>query len=107
MQNCTQDVAVSPNVFFLSKLFFRGCGVNPARTFGPSMVVCMVGERCSEVVGSWYWIYWIGPFAASFVVAELTTWLQMDVDDTGDVEKKLSEDDLEIEQEETAEVASP
>ena len=54
-------------------------GVNPARTFCPSMVDCMAGI-CSQVVGTWYWIYWIGPFAASLVVAEVTEWIHVSVE---------------------------
>ena len=65
---------------------YTGCGVNPARTFGPSMVTCMTGkESCDLVVDSWYWIYYIGPFAASYVVAEMTNIMQCDVD--GDFEE--------------------
>lgn len=62
---------------------FTGCGVNPARTFGPSMVVCMASsadDNCSGAVGDWYWIYFIGPFCASFVVAEITNLLELTVD---------------------------
>jgi len=60
---------------------FTGCGVNPARTFGPSMVTCMTGkDSCDLVVDSWYWIYYIGPFLASYIVAEITNLMQMDVE---------------------------
>ncbi|CAB9525932.1 Lens fiber major intrinsic protein [Seminavis robusta] len=59
---------------------FTGCGVNPARTFGPSIVVCMAGGDCEAVMGDAYWIYWIGPFLASWAVAELTLIMEMDVD---------------------------
>lgn len=38
---------------------------------------------CDRVVGSWYWIYWIGPFCASLAVAEVTEWISMDVDGVG------------------------
>lgn len=55
-------------------------GVNPARTFGPSMVDCMAGV-CSSVVKSSYWIYWLGPFAASLTVAEVTEWMSLDLDE--------------------------
>lgn len=46
---------------------FTGAGINPARVFGPSMVQCMAGD-CA-VTDHW-WIYWIGPFAASYLVLE-------------------------------------
>lgn len=63
---------------------FTGCGVNPARTFGPSVVTCMAGGDCSAVAGSWYWIYYVGPFLASYLVAELTLIMEMDVGDATD-----------------------
>ena len=63
---------------------FTGCGVNPARTFGPAMIVCMTGS-CDEVIDSSWWIYWVGPFAASYFVAEATEWICMDID--GDEEE--------------------
>jgi Major intrinsic protein len=59
---------------------FTGCGVNPARTLGPSAVVCMSGGDCDAVMGTWYWIYWAGPFLAALAVAEVTLILEMDVD---------------------------
>ena len=56
--------------------------MNPARTFGPSMVVCMSSTgNCSAVVGSWYWIYWIGPFTAAWLVAEVTALMNWNVDE--------------------------
>lgn len=42
------------------------------------MVTCMAG-RCDEVTGSWYWIYYVAPFFASYCVAELTLIMDMDV----------------------------
>ena len=43
------------------------------------MVTCMAGT-CDEVVHSNYWIYYIAPFLASYVVAEVTEWITMDLD---------------------------
>ena len=64
-----------------------GCGVNPARTFGPSMVGCMESKDvCDQVVQSSYWIYYAGPFLASFFVAELTNLMAWEPD--GEVEKE-------------------
>lgn len=63
---------------------FTGCGVNPARTFGPSAVTCMAGGDCEAVAGSWYWIYYIAPFFASYCVAELTLIMEMDVGEPTD-----------------------
>jgi glycerol uptake facilitator-like aquaporin len=57
-----------------------GCGLNPARTFGPSMIVCMSGKDNCDVVTKdvGYWIYYIAPFSAASVVAEDTHWLNME-----------------------------
>ena len=42
-----------------------GCGINPARTFGPALVNSMAGNN----VWDDYWIYFVGPFLASMVAA--------------------------------------
>lgn len=45
------------------------------------MVVCMSSTGdCSATVGDWWWIYWIGPFAASWLVAETTALMRWNVD---------------------------
>lgn len=60
---------------------FTGCGVNPARTFGPAMVTCMSPDGdCDAAVGSWWWIYYVGPFLGAFLVAEITALMNWDVD---------------------------
>lgn len=40
---------------------------------------------CSAVIASWYWIYWIGPFVAAWLVAEVTTLMQWNVEEVQDV----------------------
>lgn len=65
-------------------------GVNPARTFGPSMVTCMAGT-CGEVVQSSYWIYYIAPFLASYVVAEVTEFIQMDLEADDEQPEEVAE----------------
>lgn len=40
----------------------------------------MSGGDCESVMGTWYWIYWAGPFLAALAVAEVTLLLEMDVD---------------------------
>lgn len=61
---------------------FTGCGVNPARTFGPAMVTCMSPDgNCEGAVGDWWWIYFVGPFVAAFLVAEITALINWDVED--------------------------
>jgi len=65
---------------------FTGCGVNPARTFGPSVVACMVGPGvCDQVANQeWYWVFYIAPFLASFAVAEVTYWMSGKTDEPSD-----------------------
>lgn len=41
--------------------------------------------NCSEVITSWYWIYWAGPLIAAWLVAEVTALMQWNVDDIEDV----------------------
>ena len=62
---------------------FTGCGVNPARTFGPAMVLCTMAssDECANAVGDWWWIYYVGPFVAAFLVAEITHLVNWDVED--------------------------
>ena len=43
-----------------------GCGINPARTFGPAAVNTIAGANVWE---DNYWIYFVGPFTASMVAA--------------------------------------
>ena len=64
---------------------FTGCGVNPARTFGPSALTCLLADKetCGEVIdGEWYWIYYAGPFLAAIIVAEITTWMSLEFGET-------------------------
>jgi len=75
---------------------FTGCGVNPARTFGPAVVTCMSRNGdCSSAIGESWWIYYVGPFVAAFLVAELTNLMNWDVDEDDcdyDAAKKDDED---------------
>lgn len=69
---------------------FTGCGVNPARSFGPAMTVCMAGGDCGAVVGSWYWVYFVAPFSAAYAVSEVTLLMEMDVDGDNENAEKLA-----------------
>ncbi len=52
-------------VAHLALVPFTGCGINPARTFGPAVVAAIAGHEGAW--GSWSWIYFIGPFTGSAV----------------------------------------
>lgn len=47
---------------------FTGCGINPARTFGPALVNSFAGAKVWDDA---YWIYFAGPFTASVVAAAI------------------------------------
>ena len=67
------------------------------------MVVCMAG-MCDLVVESSYWIYWIGPFVASFVVAEYTYWLKDFGESQGEADGVDQDETFEVDQDKTFEV---
>lgn len=58
-----------------------GCGINPARTFGPALVNSMGG---ANVWDNSYWIYFVGPFTASMAVAAVFKFLFADDGQDGD-----------------------
>lgn len=65
---------------------FTGCGVNPARTFGPAVMTCMVANAngvvgdCEAAVGEFWWIYYIGPLLAALLVVEFSSLMHWDVE---------------------------
>eukprot|EP00511_Aplanochytrium_stocchinoi_P007314 CAMPEP_0204828330 /NCGR_PEP_ID=MMETSP1346-20131115/6031_1 /ASSEMBLY_ACC=CAM_ASM_000771 /TAXON_ID=215587 /ORGANISM="Aplanochytrium stocchinoi, Strain GSBS06" /LENGTH=318 /DNA_ID=CAMNT_0051957309 /DNA_START=144 /DNA_END=1100 /DNA_ORIENTATION=+ len=48
---------------------YTGCGINPARTFGPALANSCAGVPASIAWGSYWWIYWVGPYTAAVVAA--------------------------------------
>lgn len=54
---------------FLGHLFLiplTGCGINPARYFGPAFIhFCVTGDSWPQYT----WIYWVGPFFGAFSIA--------------------------------------
>lgn len=55
------------------------------------MVVCMAGGNCEGVTGSWYWIYYAAPLIAAWAVAEITTIMNMSVEDEEDNRQTINE----------------
>mmetsp|Transcript_14606 Transcript_14606/g.20835 ORF Transcript_14606/g.20835 Transcript_14606/m.20835 type:complete len:278 (+) Transcript_14606:76-909(+) len=89
-------IGLSLVVVHICLIPFTGCGLNPARTFGPAVVSCFgYNVDCGDVIGKWWWIYWIAPFIAAFFAAELSNLLSWKVEDETTEEKvaKQPEDD--------------
>eukprot|EP00239_Pterosperma_sp_CCMP1384_P010971 CAMPEP_0197862320 /NCGR_PEP_ID=MMETSP1438-20131217/38995_1 /TAXON_ID=1461541 /ORGANISM="Pterosperma sp., Strain CCMP1384" /LENGTH=287 /DNA_ID=CAMNT_0043479847 /DNA_START=83 /DNA_END=946 /DNA_ORIENTATION=+ len=66
LEATTAPLAIGLAVFMshLVLIPFTGCGINPARTFGPAIVNSFRG------VDTWtdgWWVYYIGPFFGSFL----------------------------------------
>eukprot|EP00557_Chaetoceros_sp_GSL56_P003552 CAMPEP_0176488992 /NCGR_PEP_ID=MMETSP0200_2-20121128/7031_1 /TAXON_ID=947934 /ORGANISM="Chaetoceros sp., Strain GSL56" /LENGTH=379 /DNA_ID=CAMNT_0017886065 /DNA_START=907 /DNA_END=2046 /DNA_ORIENTATION=+ len=65
---------------------FTGCGVNPARTFGPAVMTCMVASAngvagdCEAAIGDFWWIYYVGPLMAALLVVEVSSLMHWDVE---------------------------
>jgi len=51
----------------------------------------MTGGNCDAVMGSWYWIYWVGPFLAALAVSEVTIIINMDVGDESKSHQAIGE----------------
>jgi glycerol uptake facilitator-like aquaporin len=51
---------------------FTGCGINPARTFGPHMVILMAGETVGK---AGWWIYYTAPFVGAGAAALVCKYL--------------------------------
>jgi Major intrinsic protein len=45
---------------------FTGCGINPARTFGPHIVILLAGETVGK---PGWWIYYTAPFVGAAAAA--------------------------------------
>jgi glycerol uptake facilitator-like aquaporin len=66
---------------------FTGCGINPARSFGPHIVIIMAGETVAK---AGWWIYYTAPFlgaAAAALVCKVFLHLKS-ADEIGAVEDK-------------------
>lgn len=51
---------------FLPLPFIAGCGINPARVFGPMVLILASGE---SLAGSGWWVYYTAPFVGGAVAA--------------------------------------
>jgi len=43
-----------------------GCGINPARSFGPGLIAYLTRSGCESVLDD-HWIYWLGPFVGGAI----------------------------------------
>eukprot|EP00934_Nitzschia_sp_Nitz4_P001839 Nitzschia sp. Nitz4//scaffold317_size20466//10725//11912//NITZ4_008663-RA/size20466-processed-gene-0.9-mRNA-1//1//CDS//3329547536//1839//frame0 len=58
---------------------FTGCGINPARSFGPHFVVILAGEKVG--VDGW-WVFYTAPFVGGGMAAMMYKFIFMEWDDT-------------------------
>jgi glycerol uptake facilitator-like aquaporin len=63
-------IGFSVMVAHLCLIPWTGCGINPARTFGPALINSLAGVDTWQ--GSW-WIYYVGPGIGS-VVTSFAVW---------------------------------
>lgn len=77
----TAPIAIGFAVFLAHVVLvpFTGCGINPARTFGPALVNSFAGND----VWGLTWFYFVGPAVAAGVAA-LIAWAFCDCDKTED-----------------------
>lgn len=61
-------IGLSLFVAHLGGVYFTGCGVNPARSFGPNVV--------GPSFPSYHWIYWVGPFLGSLLASGVYSMLK-------------------------------
>lgn len=47
---------------------FTGCGINPARSFGPHIVIIMAGQKAGA---AGWWIFYTAPFVGYVLVCHL------------------------------------
>ncbi|XP_034038496.1 aquaporin-1-like [Thalassophryne amazonica] len=55
-------IGLSVGVGHLAGLSYTGCGINPARTFGPAVIQQSFAD---------HWVYWVAPMSAGVVAAFL------------------------------------
>lgn len=63
-------IGISMTLFacHLFSVTFTGASLNPARSFGPSVVAGKFGSE--------HWIYWVGPFGGSLLSVAFYAWLK-------------------------------
>jgi len=62
-------IGMSLFVAHLAGVFYTGASLNPARTFGPAVVIQQFDE--------YHWIYWLGPFLGAVVAAGFYKFLKV------------------------------
>jgi aquaporin PIP len=62
-------IGISIWIVHLVLIPWTGCGINPARTFGPAVVASFGGL---DTWGDWWWIYYLGPFLGSLIATMIT-----------------------------------
>jgi glycerol uptake facilitator-like aquaporin len=70
-----------------------GCGINPARSLGPMLVIIFAGEKAGE---PGWWIYYTAPFVGSLFAVGVTKYIFGIFDD----ESVKSDEEIKEEKEE-------
>nr|XP_019969185.1 PREDICTED: aquaporin-1-like [Paralichthys olivaceus] len=60
------SIGLSVGLGHLAGVRYTGCGINPARSFGPSLILKSFDD---------HWVFWLGPMSAGVVAALLYNYL--------------------------------
>ena len=70
---------------------FTGCGINPARSFGP-MIVDSIAGISSAVWIRGAWVYYVAPFVGALLAAATYKFILVSPDDEPELDKKPTEE---------------
>ncbi|KAK3249080.1 hypothetical protein CYMTET_41482 [Cymbomonas tetramitiformis] len=62
-------IAMSVMICHLISIPLTGCGINPARSFGPATVAVLAGLECADKVMDDHYIFWFAPILGGLLAA--------------------------------------